>query len=225
MRISSRLRSCVFGAGDDRPRALLRRRLDLARAAQSRGHRVRDLALTPAVAVQLGTRRAQLLLDGVRLLAQRLKVVLELAERQAEAGERELDVLAPVAAPEAAVAHRRTWMPLRRETRIDVVVRQRVHIAPSVPAEDGFPYPRIVAQAPDGFLLEAAWPPGVPACGGARISTERAGRGRAGFCKPYSASGFKSSPPPPTVTAVLANALVAECNGGCNAQQFDPPTT
>ena len=60
--------------------------------------------LLPAEVLDLVARGLELTLEVAVSVAQRLEIVVELAERQAQLRERELDVLATVAAAEALVA-------------------------------------------------------------------------------------------------------------------------
>ena len=58
----------------------------------------------PAEVLDLVARGVELALEVAVSVAQRLEIVVELAERQAQLRERELDIVATVAAAEALVA-------------------------------------------------------------------------------------------------------------------------
>ena len=94
--------ACAMISRARRVRALL----DLGGAAQRGGHRLRELVLLRAERLDLVRAPTELALELAVAVAQRLEVVVELAQRQAQLGERELDVLAAVAAAEPPVAER-----------------------------------------------------------------------------------------------------------------------
>src|SRR5262249_35691600 len=87
--------------------------LDLGRAAKGRSHRLRELVLLGAEPLDLLAPLLHLALELAVAVAQRLEVVVELAQGQAQLRERELDVLATVAAAEPLVAERRTLISVR----------------------------------------------------------------------------------------------------------------
>ena len=94
----------LLGLRDDLAGAGVRALLDLGGATKHGGHRLRELVLLPAEVLDLVARGLELALEVAVSVAQRLEIVVELAERQAQLRERELDILATVAAAEALVA-------------------------------------------------------------------------------------------------------------------------
>lgn len=59
--------------------------------------------LLPPERLDLGAGGDELGLELTVAVAQRLEIVVQLAQRQAEFGQRELDILAPVATPEPPI--------------------------------------------------------------------------------------------------------------------------